>query len=601
MGEATFSSYVTTLNRYLPLFVLIRLGCFVFCGVYDIMWRYISVNDTVKLARGVAASVVLLISTSYLLDFGHVPRAVFFIDAFVISILAGGLRVGRRLVFEKTFRKVLQKNGKLTLIYGAGQNGRTLVNRFATDERLQMHVLGFIDDDPRKIGRTIAGFKVLTNRQGLRAILHAFPIKEIVITVSEMSGQVMREVVQISHDFKIKPRIMIGNADELAKKRGKVDLVRQVDLPDLLNRPQHPVSDLEKIATLLEGKRVLITGAGGSIGSEIARQVFRCKPNKLLLLDHSEFNLYQIDTELRALPLAESIVVPLLADIKERAVLEQRMLEFRPQIVLHAAAYKHVHLVESNPNAAILNNIEGTIQLLDICESIGVEVFMMISSDKAVNPAGVMGATKRVCELLVTEAGQRTSRRYSSVRFGNVLGSSGSLIPLLQKQIENGEAVTITHQDVCRYFMLIPEAVSLVLRAAALAKPGDICVLRMGEPIKIVDVAKSLILLMGRDPDEVPIVFTGLRPGEKMFEELYLTGNEHSTEHPDILILPHGDQEKETGGVASTIRDQALDLIACARGDDQNVAEKIRRLVRSEYYWPQSKSDGSSPKTHVAL
>jgi FlaA1/EpsC-like NDP-sugar epimerase len=291
---------------------------------------------------------------------------------------------------------------------------------------------------------------------------------------------------------------------------------------------------------MMEGKVVLVTGAGGSIGSELSRQIARFSPAKVLLLDHSEFNLYEIDRELRPETQDFSTVVPLLVDIKDANSLRHVFEKYRPQVVFHAAAYKHVHLVEANAAAAVLNNVLGTANLLRLCEQWHIERFVMVSTDKAVNPVGAMGATKRVCEILTTITGQRLSKPYSSVRFGNVLGSSGSLVPLLTKQIQDGGPVTLTHPDMTRFFMLIPEAVSLVLMSATLSQPGDINVLKMGEPLKILDLAKSLMALMGKNDDEISIAFTGVRPGEKMFEELYLTGDELETRHDDILTVPRG-------------------------------------------------------------
>jgi FlaA1/EpsC-like NDP-sugar epimerase len=292
---------------------------------------------------------------------------------------------------------------------------------------------------------------------------------------------------------------------------------------------------------MMEGKTVLVTGAGGSIGAELSRQIARFSPAKLLLLDHSEFNLYEIDRELRPETQSFAQVVPLLLDIKDENSLRHVFEKYRPQVIFHAAAYKHVHLVEANAAAAVLNNVKGTENLLRQCEQFGSERFVMVSTDKAVNPVGAMGATKRICEIMTTLTGQRISRPYSSVRFGNVLGSSGSLVPLLTKQIQDGGPVTLTHPDMTRYFMLIPEAVSLVLMSATLSQPGDINVLKMGEPLRILDLAKSLMALMGKAEDEIDIAFTGVRPGEKMFEELYLTGDELTTRHSDILTVPRGE------------------------------------------------------------
>jgi len=335
--------------------------------------------------------------------------------------------------------------------------------------------------------------------------------------------------------------------------------------------------DLSDLRALVHGRRVLVTGAGGSIGSEICKQVMSLGPSKLLLLDHSEFNLYQADQALRISSIDASVVVPLLIDIKDYDSLHRVVAEQLPEIVFHAAAYKHVHLVEMNACSSILNNVLGTWNLLRACEAVQAKTFVQISTDKAVNPGGIMGATKRVCELLVTEVGHRTGWRYCSVRFGNVLGSSGSLIPLLSKQIQNNEPVTITHPEMTRYFMLIPEAVSLVLRAATIGKPGEIAILKMGDPVRIVDIARSLIALMGKTKEEVPIVFTGIRPGEKMFEELYMCGNEIKTSDPDVLILPEGDGSHLDSQVLSQRIQRMLEL--CRYGSRDGILE-LNEIIR---------------------
>ncbi|NJM09988.1 MAG: polysaccharide biosynthesis protein [Bdellovibrionaceae bacterium] len=394
----------------------------------------------------------------------------------------------------------------------------------------------------------------------------------------------MREIVMLGRRLNVRvQRIAHFDASRILSQSEA--LYRQVELKDLLNRPSAEI-DVPSVKGLLEGKTVLVTGAGGSIGSELCRQIMRFNPGKLLLLDHSEFNLYEIDRELRPKTQDFATVIPVMVDIKDDLTLENVFLQHKPQVVFHAAAYKHVHLVEANVGPAILNNVQGTWNLLNLCERFAVERFVMISTDKAVNPVGAMGSTKRVCELLTSIAGFRSKRPYSSVRFGNVLGSSGSLIPVLKEQIENGGPVMLTHPDMNRYFMLIPEAVSLVLMSATLSKPGDINVLKMGEPIRILELAKSLIALMGKSESEIGIVFTGVRPGEKMFEELYLTGSELTTRHPDILTVPHGDLGIDAETANETyISGQTEKLIQMAEKADPNSLPALLKLANEK---PQS-------------
>jgi FlaA1/EpsC-like NDP-sugar epimerase len=586
--------HLPTLNRLLPIFIFLRVATFIATGVYDIIWRYMSLEDTFKLLKGILISSLLIVAATYFIDIGRLPRSVFFIDSMLITLGLAGIRMARRLLFDHSHDKQVRETGRRTLIIGASHNGRTLANRFTTDHYLGYRLLGFIDDDPEKVSRVIGGVKVLGNMSTLPHILRQYSIQEVIVAITKPPGDLLRSLVEITKPFKIKPRMTSGAETSTTSP---LQLLRPLELQDLLSRTPKDMN-LASVRDLLEGRRVLITGAGGSIGSELARQIFRCNPSRLLLMDHSEFNLFEIDRELRTSNDME-LIVPLLVDIKDKTALEAAMKEFNPEVVFHAAAYKHVHLVEANPNSAILNNILGTRNLLELCEKHGVQGFVMISTDKAVNPAGVMGATKRACELLVTDVGERTGKRYCSVRFGNVLGSSGSLIPLLQKQITNGEPVTVTHPDMTRYFMLIPEAVALVLKAATMAKPGDITLLRMGEPVKIVEIARSLITLMGKTEEESPIVFTGIRPGEKMFEELYITGNEINTEHPDVLIVPGGDRSAKNQVVpiidaiirhAQTGSKEAVftlnALVKSSQGHDleQEQEDKLVSLVDSDFY-----------------
>jgi len=528
------------LNHFIAIFVVIRLAVMMSFGVYRSMWRYISTTDAIVLAKAIAVSTPLLISVTFILkDFGTLPRSVFFIDAFVAMMFLGGARLARRRLYEMTSHKSNKDQyvGRM-IIYGAGLNGRLFAQRLMNDPNRNMELLGFIDDADEKQDKVIGGLSVLGDGNILEDLILRTRATDIVIAISHPPADLLRKIVLIARKYQIRPQVISDLAANSIQPKS-VSLYRQLELSDLLNRKPTEI-DVQIVSKMIEGKRVLVTGAGGSIGAELSRQVFRFNPEKLLLLDHSEFNLYEIDRELRPSADANNKVVPLLTDIKDNEALRHVFDHYKPEVVFHAAAYKHVHLVEANANASILNNILGTQNLISHSLRANVERFLLVSTDKAVNPIGVMGATKRACELLTSMAGIQTKKPFSSVRFGNVLGSSGSLIPLLKEQIANGGPVTVTHPDMNRYFMLIPEAVSLVLMSSALSEPGDINVLRMGDPIKIVDIAKSMIALMGKTENEIPIVFTGIRPGEKMFEELYLKGDELETRHPEILTLPKG-------------------------------------------------------------
>lgn len=577
LGDAKLDDHLETLNLLVIWLVLARLVIFLALGVYQSLWRYISTHDASRLALAVVISVPLFYSINYLAPgFGYLPRSLFLIDAFVATALLMSARLARRQLFEWQMRPA---RGAVTLgkmiIYGAGQNGRLLAQRLLSDPARDRELLGYIDDDPAKRNKSIHGLPVLGQHDELENVIVRSGCTELVVAITNPPAELMRELVVLGRRMNVRVQ-RIAHFDGAQGVRNEA-LFAQIELKDLLNRPSAEV-DLPSLKSLLENKVVLVTGAGGSIGSEVARQIARFSPGKLLLLDHSEFALYEIDRELRPSAQDFSHIHPLLVDIKDRRMLANVFEKFKPQVIFHAAAYKHVHLVEANVAPAVLNNIQGTWNLLRLSESSGVERFVMISTDKAVNPVGAMGSTKRVCELLTSLVGRRTGKPYSSVRFGNVLGSSGSLIPLLTKQIQDGGPVTLTHPDMTRYFMLIPEAVSLVLMSATLSEPGDINVLKMGEPIRILDLARSLMALMGKSETEVGIAFTGVRPGEKMFEELYLTGDELTTRHADILTVPRGDLggQNVQGLVA-----QAERLIEMAESDASELATALREMANS--------------------
>ncbi len=572
-------TFLPAMYTHLPLIVFCRLVFFVYFGTSNILWRYVAAVDAFRLAKSVAASTVMIIALSYLLNLGVIPRSIYFIDSFLLIFILASARVARRLVHEQSTSMELKKFGERTLIYGAGATGQGVLKRLLNDGELKLYVVGFVDDDVKKIGKEISGFKVFPGMEHLKDLIAGLQVKKVVVGLPNPSQEFLKQLVATCTPFDIKPLILnSSDGTEIGQT------FRKIELKDLLVRPPHKI-DLTSTQQMISGKRVLITGAGGSIGSELSRQVLGFNPSRLILLDHSEFNLYTIDSEFRDAPNYNEVVVPCLLDLKDLEGLSQVFSQYSPEIVIHAAAYKHVHLVETNPHSSILNNILGTKNVLQLSENGGVSHFVLISSDKAVNPAGVMGATKRVCEIMTCLAGERTERIFCAVRFGNVLGSSGSLIPILKKQIEENKPLTLTHPDMERYFMLIEEAVSLVLKAASISKPGDINVLKMGKPAKIVDVASSLVNLMGKKETDVQFNFIGLRPGEKMFEELYISGNELETEHPDILYVPKGD-EYPTGFTAESFAQQIQQMIEASRAGEKESLYILSRIVNSNYEHP---------------
>lgn len=578
-----FDEYLNPFLLFLPAVIVVRVASLYFFGAYRVMWRYFSASDVMALVEAIGLSTLILIAASFMAPAKLLvlPRSVYFIDAAISLLLLLAVRLNSRMRNERAAKRGLV-HGRRTIIYGAGNNGRLLAQRFRSDTSLGVHLVGFIDDDRGKFGAKLSGVPVLGSRADLKDLIEAHNVTELIIALPALPGELLREVVLTTRQFNIRPHITSRLTELSSRTSREVDIYRQIDLADLLNRPRREM-DLTPVRDMIRGKRVLVTGAGGSIGSELARQILSYEPSCLILLDHSEFNLYAIDKELRLSTNDMERVVPLLIDLKERASMKNAFAAHAPEVVFHAAAYKHVHLVESNPFSSILNNILGTKILLECCREAGIRTFVQISTDKAVNPVGVMGMTKRVCELLVTEQALSTGFLYCSVRFGNVLGSSGSLVPLLQSQVLEGGPITITHRDMTRFFMLIPEAVSLVLKAATIARPGDINVLKMGEPVKIVDIARSILALYGKTEEDVPIIFTGLRPGEKMFEELYIRGDELQTENPDILILPNGDSHLQVGSKATADMLAKVDsVIEDANRADGTALTHLKQLARMD-------------------
>ncbi len=557
------------IERYsVPLFaccgltLFFRLGVLYAMGANHIIWRYITAQDAFRLVMAMVFSTILISAGFYFVRLQVLGPTILILDLLVSTYLVTGSRLLWRAWHEYRKRMTSGEGGRKTIIYGAGTHGVQLAHRIKTDPHLSLRLIGFVDDDPRKQGKSIGGVRVLGTREHLRDFLIGYQVKALVIAIADLEGPALRDVLQQCHRCGVRPKMYLSFGSATITDKSEWELLRDVQLRDLLKRSRKKI-DLIPLQEELAGKRVMITGGGGSIGGELARQLLGLNPSEVIVLDHSEYSLYQITEELLGLRSTNLLITPVLADLKDIASVKLVMNKYRPQVVFHAAAYKHVHLVEANPQASVLNNVLGTKNLLDVCADTDVETFVLISTDKAVNPVGIMGATKRVCELMTSTVAKRTGKRYCTVRFGNVLLSSGSLVPLLKKQIRNGGPVTITHKDMTRYFMLLPEAASLVLKASSISAPGDLNILKMGEPIKIVDIATSLITLLGKNPDEVPIIYTGARPGEKLAEELYLCGDELKTVCEEILVLPNGDLEANKGAL-----------------DPRNVNRRIEKLVK---------------------
>jgi FlaA1/EpsC-like NDP-sugar epimerase len=516
-----WSSWIT-----LVVMLVVRFGVFWSYGLYRAMVRFTGTHALVVLALGIVLGTGAAMGADQLLGSRHYSLPFLTIEAIFALFLCGGIRMGTRLAMEWSPNQAKQR----VLIFGAGSLGE-LVHREMT--RLGgFRIVGFLDDDPGKLGAGIHGSAIYGGREQLAEVVARTKPDLLVVAILHLPPASVRELFSACMDLKL--RVMIAKGFTSAFSQDFHPELRNLALEDLLSRPSRNL-DPAPVQAALHGKRVLVTGAGGSIGSELCHQVAATNPELLVLLDHSEFNLYAIDLAIREkFPYLK--VVAVMENLQSRDDLQRVFAQYRPQVVFHAAAYKHVPLVEDNPARGILNNVHGFRNLLETSVGAQVERLVLISTDKAVRPTNVMGATKRVCELLLQNHPTR-STKLCAVRFGNVLGSSGSVMPRFLDQISKGGPVTVNHPEITRFFMLIPEAVSLVLQSGAMADHGEIFILDMGEPVKIADMARQLIFMTGHRPDEdIKIAYTGLRPGEKLYEELIIDDREGGTNVDGILI-----------------------------------------------------------------
>jgi FlaA1/EpsC-like NDP-sugar epimerase len=560
---------------------------FYFSGLYNRYWRYASVDEIIALASAsiLAWAVGVVLFFALLEPLGVIPpgfpRSIPVIDGALTMLGVGMLRMALRIAFGMGSRRDKGVRVRRILVAGAGAAGSHTVKELKAQEALAYDPVAFVDDDPLKQGLAIHGVPVLGSLGEIAAVAREQNVDEVFVAMPSAPGRVVRGVIEACGVAGVRVKTLPG-LFEILGGTAAVTAVREVEIDDLLRRGV-VTSDFEIVRPLLAGKRLLVTGAGGSIGAELCRQILRCSPSELVLLELSENNLFSIDSELRAVggdAVPGTVIRPVVADIRHAERMDEVFRAHRPQIVYHAAAHKHVGLMEQNLSEAVTNNVLGTKTMVDLAVAHGLERFVLISSDKAVNPSTIMGATKRVAELMVLDAAARTKKIFVTVRFGNVLGSRGSVVPIFKRQIAMGGPVTVTNPEATRFFMTIPEAVQLVLQAGTMGTGGEVFILDMGEPVRIIDLARDLIRLSGNEEGkDIDIVYTGLKPGEKMHEELFLESEKIGrSDHPKIFVSrsPLPPQGAET----SRLDDEIAALIASAhRGDEPGVRALLRRIV----------------------
>ena len=563
------------------LLVVYPLTFYVF-GLYRRMWQYAGSREllAVIMASSVATVVLAAITYGILRPFRLISgfsRPMMIIDWLLNILFLGGVRFSSKVMWDLNFGRkgkgVSTHSRRRVLVIGAGDAGAMILREMQNNPGINLVPVGFVDDDARKVGNYIHGVKILGTREDIPEIAGRHGVDEAIIAMPTAPGPAIRAIVNICEEAGLRYRTVPG-LFELLDGQFRLSQIRDVQLEDLLRRAPAEV-DLRRVAGYLEGATVLVTGAGGSIGSELCRQIARFHPEQLILLGHGENSIYLIDQELsRIAPALNKKIV--IADVRDRPKIRRLFSQFRPDVVFHSAAHKHVPLMEDNVDEAVTNNILGTRNVVYAALEVGVGRFVLISTDKAVRPTSVMGATKRVAEMIVQEAARRSGHPYVAVRFGNVLGSRGSVVPLFREQIASGGPITITHPEMTRYFMTIPEAVQLVIQAASLAEPEQVYTLDMGEPVRIVDLAKDLVELSGlKLGQDIEIEYTGLRPGEKLHEALFTDEEQRAvTQYEKIFVATSRPvSEEELGRAVEALAEHAANM------DGDAIREHLVQLI----------------------
>lgn len=580
VGSNDLNIYASSFILWMPIIIVIYIALLYPFRMYKSIWRMVGIDEVIGglIACGLGTLGVL---TIMIIVGEGIPHIVIALAGIFITIGVLGLRVSlrfyRRMVINSMIliKKDEKEEYENILIVGAGACGLLIIDEIRKQNPVKQKVVALIDDDLNKVGTYLRGIKILGTREKINSIVKEKNIDTILIAMPSVGGKDKKDIIEVCRDTKKKVKIIPGMY-ELIDNKVSLSRMRDVDLRDLLGRDEVKL-DKVGIKDYIENKVVLVTGGGGSIGSELCRQIARFSPKLLLILDIYENNAYELQNELRRkMPDLKKMV--LIASVREEKRLENIFKKYKPQVVFHAAAHKHVPLMEDSPGEAIKNNVVGTLNVAECANKYGVERFVLISTDKAVNPTNVMGASKRLCEMIIQAINKKSNTEYVAVRFGNVLGSNGSVIPLFKKQIAEGGPVTLTHKDITRYFMLIPEAAQLVLQAGAYAEGGEIFVLDMGKPVKIYDLARDLIKLSGFEPEkDIKIEISGLRPGEKLYEELLM--NEEGltkTRHDKIFIGKPGkyDLERLKLGIKALIDISEL-------GDDEILKTALQFIVKT--------------------
>ncbi|HSK74032.1 MAG TPA: nucleoside-diphosphate sugar epimerase/dehydratase [Pyrinomonadaceae bacterium] len=585
--------YLDNALNQLPFVVLVQFASLFLVGAYSIIWRYVSLEDIKAFLKAAFVSGVILVLVRLLLSpekfiRWQVPLSIILMDTGLAFAGLLALRILRRFVYEFTEKRSFLSGArrpkrKAALLVGAGRSGAGIVKEVAGRADAELDVKGFVDDDRRKKGGSVGGVKVLGTTDDLARLVDELHIERVVIAVDEAQGKEIRRILDICRAIPVKAQI-VPSLNEIAHGRVSVSRIRDVQIEDLLGREPVQLDD-KNLHDFLTGKTVLVTGAGGSIGAELVRQITNYQPKSLILVERAEFALFQIEQELcKNFP--DVKFIPLLADICDQPRMREIFDKFKPEVIFHAAAHKHVSLMEVNACEAVKNNVFATKLIGELAGECGVKDFVLISTDKAVNPTSVMGASKRVSEIVLQSLNQIYPTHYMAVRFGNVLGSAGSVVPIFREQILKGEPITVTHKEMTRYFMTIPEASALVLQAGAIGEGGEIFILDMGKPVKILDLAEDMIRLSGLEPyEDIDIRFTGIRQGEKLFEELEITGeNLLKTRHPKIFI----------GKIAAYSKEEFAQMISNFRAAVEAGSEpRIRYLFN--HFLPEAKITQNEP------